>query len=311
MTVHGLLIFLVVLAMTGLGSALIFVGLMTRAILCPPRMTDGKATYLLQRLSPGDLGLVFDFQSFDVRDARGGRLKMASWWIPAPNNDGRCVVLIHGYADAKVGAIAWAPLLHRAGLNVLAIDLRAHGESDGTFCTGGYFERDDVQQILGQLQTTRPLETGRLFLFGVSLGAAVAAAVAAGRTDIQGVILESPFADYRRAIAAHARVIGLPGGLMLRAAVGLAEWLCMAKFKAVRPADMIRDIICPVLAIVGGDDPLLDRNDIDVMAAAVQHDRAAPGSNLWVVPEAGHLTAVQVDPAEYQRRVEQIVGTAV
>ena len=37
----------------------------------------------------------------------------------------RCVVLLHGYADAKVGAIAWAPMWHELGYHALAIDLRA------------------------------------------------------------------------------------------------------------------------------------------------------------------------------------------
>jgi pimeloyl-ACP methyl ester carboxylesterase len=40
-------------------------------------------------------------------------------------------------------------------------------------------------------------------MFGISLGAAVAVATAALRDDIDGLILESPFADYRPAVAAH------------------------------------------------------------------------------------------------------------
>src|SRR5438270_822164 len=144
------------LASTLLALGLVLVGimvlLMARGILQPPRMTDWKAIYRLHRLSPGDLGLSFDNQNFNVRDARTNRpLHIAGWWIPHPAAAGRCAILIHGYADAKVGAIAWAPLLHEMGLNILAIDLRAHGDSGGHFSTGGYFERDDVNQVIDQL----------------------------------------------------------------------------------------------------------------------------------------------------------------
>src|SRR5207253_3260058 len=56
---------------------------------------------LLRRLSPGDLGLAYEDVSFMVRDVRKGEsLRMVAWWIPAVGASDRCVVLLHGYADA-------------------------------------------------------------------------------------------------------------------------------------------------------------------------------------------------------------------
>src|SRR5205823_12336907 len=128
----------------------------------------------------GDLGLAFEEVSYRVRDDAGRTIEIAGWWIPRPQQGGgRCAVLLHGYADAKVGAIAWAPLWHAVGFHVLAVDLRAHGQSGGAFSTGGFFERDDIAQVLGQLRAARPGHSRQLVLFGVSLGAAVAAAAAA------------------------------------------------------------------------------------------------------------------------------------
>src|SRR5205823_2216703 len=98
--------------------------------------------------------------------------------IPHPKAAGRCAVLLHGYGDAKVGAIAWAPTLHALGFNILALDLRAHGESDGRYCTARYFERHDVSQVIDELKRQRPADVRRVVMFGISMGAAVAAAVA-------------------------------------------------------------------------------------------------------------------------------------
>src|SRR4051812_12527129 len=53
------------------------------SLLHPPRMTDGKALYLLRRLSPADVGLAFEDVTFTVRDRPTGRpLRIAGWWMP-------------------------------------------------------------------------------------------------------------------------------------------------------------------------------------------------------------------------------------
>src|SRR5688500_19638320 len=107
----SLLLLVAVLSALGVVLAAATVAAMAWSLLRPPRMTDGKAVWLLRRLSPGDLGMPYEEMPFDVRDTRTGeRLRMAAWWIPCPPAGGRagapesdrCVVLLHGYADAKV-----------------------------------------------------------------------------------------------------------------------------------------------------------------------------------------------------------------
>jgi pimeloyl-ACP methyl ester carboxylesterase len=219
------------------------------ALLHPPRMTDGKALWVLKRLAPSDLGLEFAEIPFVVRDRSGERLKIASWWIPNKNSVGRCAVLIHGYADAKVGVIAWAPIWHALGFNVLVPDLRAHGESEGSVCTGGYLEREDLRQVLDELLARKPQETRQLVLFGVSLGAAVAVALAAERDDIAAVILDSPYSDFRSAAIEHMYRLGLPFRWLAAVAADLAQWFTGAAFDEVAPTQSIPKLHCPLLLV--------------------------------------------------------------
>ena len=307
---HALLTTIGMLLAVGAALGGAVVGLLAWVLLHPPRMTDGKAVYRLRRLSPGDLGLRFETDAFTVRDARTARpLRLAAWWIPAREPSAATAVLLHGYADAKVGAIAWAPPLHELGLNVLAVDLRAHGESDGTLCTGGAAEADDVNQVVDQLLARRPGQAERLVLFGASLGAAVAAAVAAGRDDVAAVVLESPFAGYRRAIRAHARLVGLPGGPLLAASVALAEAACGYRFDAARPVDRIPALRCPVLVVLGEADLLLDGTDVALLQDAVGR-QGVSGSAVWTVPGAGHLYALHQDPAGYRKHLADVLRAA-
>ncbi len=277
---------------------------MASMLLKPPRMSDGKATYVLQRLSPGDLGLAFEEVSFEIRDARDGKpLKIAGWWIPPRRATGRCFVALHGYGDAKVGAIAWAPTFHTLGYGVLALDLRAHGESGGAHCTAGFWERHDVGDAINQFRAGRPSETGSVVLFGVSLGAAVAAAVAAEHDDLDGVILESPFADYRSAIAAHAEILGQPAGMLQTLGVRLAEHLSGADFDSVRPVDLIPRIACPLMIIQAGDDPFVPPPDAQRIEAAAASRSAASQTAFWKVAGAPHVQALKVDPDAYREKL--------
>jgi pimeloyl-ACP methyl ester carboxylesterase len=309
------IMFALVLIASGALAAGTLIVLMARTLLRPTRMTDGKATWVLKRLSPGDLSLTFEDLKFHVRDEQTGRpLEIAAWWIPA-NAAGvtatRTILLIHGYADAKVGAIAWAPTLNALGWNILAIDLRAHGHSGGALSTAGYWERHDVTQVINQFRAMRPRETETLAIFGISLGAAVGVATAAMRDDIDALILESPFADYRPAVAAHGRMRGLPGGWMRDAAIRLAEWLSGADFHAVRPQDLLTTLTCPVMIVHAAADPFIPPEDAAATAAVIQARRHS-GDVLWSVPEAGHVLGLAaVGPDEYRRRVATFLEVVV
>jgi uncharacterized protein len=302
----SLILVLLVLALLLAGGTVVAAAF---TLLRPPRMTDGRAAYWLERLSPGDLGLPFEPLTFRVRDERTGEpLSIAAWWIPNPRARGRCAVLMHGYADAKIGAIAWAPTFHALGWNVLAIDLRAHGESGGIDSTAGFYERHDVNQVIDHVRAERPEQARRVVLFGVSLGAAVAAAAAVAREgdgrDLAGVVLESPFADYRDAIAAHAEILGHPAGIIQRLTIALAERMTSADFGAVRPADLIPRIACPLLVLQAGDDAFVPPAAARQVEAACARRPADWSTDYWLIATAPHVQGLSTEPEAYRRRLE-------
>lgn len=301
--------FLIVMAAVGTLLAVGVAAVMARALLRPPRMSDGKASWVLKRVTPQDLGLAYEAADFHIRDELTGRpLRLASWWIPSPAANGRCIVLIHGYADAKVGAIAWAPMLHELGWNILAIDLRAHGESEGAFVTGGCVERRDMEQVIDELRARRPADTRHLVLFGLSLGATVAIGTADLRDDLAGVILDSPPADERRAVMVQFDLMGMPGRWLQGPAIGIACWMAGSEIAAIRPLDLIERIGCPLMLILSGNDPFLSRQDFaDIDAAVRRRAEAGRSTACWQVPDAGHLLAICADPDLYRDRIREFL----
>jgi uncharacterized protein len=299
-----------VIAAIGIAVCATTIFLMAQMLLRPRRMTDFRASILLHRISPADLGMEFENVSFNVIDeCKGEKLKIAGWWIPTPDSRGKCAVILHGYSDAKVGGIAWAPLLRSLGFNILAIDLRAHGESGGAYSTGGYWERFDVNQVINQTKAARPDETHRILLFGISLGAATAAATAVMRDDLWAIILEAPFANFQSAAILHGDRLGTPGPFFQKNAIELAKWLAKADFDAIRPTDTISQIPCPLMVIQSGDDPFLTDADHAAVRKAVESRDPNLGSSVcWELPGVHHVVGMQLNPVEYRDRIEEFLS---
>ncbi|HEY1684953.1 MAG TPA: alpha/beta hydrolase [Tepidisphaeraceae bacterium] len=282
--------------------------ILARMLTRPPRLTDARALARVGRMTPADLSLPFENGDFVVRDEKTGRpLTLSTWWIPHPTS-GRTAILIHGYADGKAGSIAWAPLLIQLGFNVLAVDLRAHGHSEGTDTTAGYFERYDIGQIIDQLKAQRPAQTRSIILFGISMGAAVAAAVASQRDDISAIILDSPYATFRDAARCHANLTGLPGESFLALGWKLSKWRTGAKLEEVDPQATIPKSRCPVLIIASTRDLLVSPDSQKCLQSVTE--LRGDCSRVWA-RDAAHVLSYPTDPAEYARQIEQFLVQAI
>jgi len=277
-------------------------------ILSPPRMTDGKALYLLHRLSPADLGLSFEDVYFDVRTTRSRQsIRIKGWWIASRVASSKCVIILHGFADAKVGAIAWAPLWHDLGFSILAIDLPAHGESGGRFATGGFHERHILSTILNSLRLERETQTQEIILFGASYGAAVALATAALRDDLAGVVLDSPFASYEQALGRRLDLARLMDRSVFQPACLLIELICAAKFSEVAPVVLIPKISAPILLIQSGQDVAIPTDARRSLEAAA--GMPADGFRACVTFEdAPHLHGLITEPNRYREVIKSFLA---
>jgi fermentation-respiration switch protein FrsA (DUF1100 family) len=129
------------------------------------------------------LGAPFERVAFEAADGQ----RVAGWWIPAghsgPEGSSRTVILCHGFLADKAQELPLARDLVPAGFNVLAIDLRGHGESAGQLVGFGRAERHDVLGAVRWLRQTRPAACRKVFGLGRNLGAAALLAAAADPSD--------------------------------------------------------------------------------------------------------------------------------
>lgn len=299
---------ILMLVLTAAVLSVVLLRRMAGHLLRPPRMTDAKALYILQRLTPQDLGLPYQPCHFEVQDRSDGKtLHLSGWWIDAPTDSDQTVVILHGYSDAKVGGIAWAPVWRSLGFHVLAIDLRAHGESDGTYSTAGFYERHDVCQVLDQIRQRQPRQTRSIVIFGVSLGATVAAAVGCLQENLTGVVMESPYDDYKNAITTHGRRLAMPLEWGYPIAYRWAQRLSRADFDQVKPIDLIPKVRCALLVIHSGADTFVSPDQQARIDQSLSKRPASLISRSIIIPEVQHTRGLLKDPLAYRDLLKQFM----
>ena len=211
-------------------------------------------------------GLVLDGGSaVTVRTEDG--VDLHAWFAPATApGTGATVLVLPGNAGSRAARVPLARALAARGFDVLLLDYRGYGGNPGSPTEAGLAA--DARAAHGHLVEERGVDPARLFLFGESLGAAVAARLAVER-PVGGLVLRSPFTSLAAVGAEHYPF--LPLRLLLRDRFPVAQAVA-----AVR---------VPVVVVAGEGDEIVPPAQSRVVAAAA-------GATYVEVPGARHNDAV-------------------
>ena len=236
---------------------------------------------------PPDVGLPHG-ERVEVIAESGTRL--VGWFLP-PGETGRdgkgrggAAALLWFYGNGENIASIWPVLrdFQPPGVALLVLDYPGYGASDGRATEAGVYETADA--AYAYLRARAEVDAARIFVYGRSLGTAVASYVAA-RHAVAGLILESPFTSAAEMSGQH---YGLFPRRILR--LGLDN---VARIARVR---------CPVLVFHGTADRLVPIEMGRRVAAA------APGP-VEVVPiqDAGHNETYALGGRAYRDKVWEFV----
>lgn len=168
------------------------------------------------------------------------------------------VILLHGIRSRKEYFTGHSKKLAEAGFNAVALDLRAHGESEGKNCTYGVNEKYDVLALVEHLKTAEAVRTP-IGIWGQSLGAAIglqAMGVEGAGNNIEFGIIESTFTDFKT--ITNDYVTRYLGGIsiypLVNYAVNRAAQMQNFKPEDARPIDYCKNIEQPVFMVHGTKD---------------------------------------------------------
>jgi fermentation-respiration switch protein FrsA (DUF1100 family) len=167
----------------GIGAGLVLLVVLIRVfenrlIFFPPRYPEGFASPDAFGVNPEEVWLT----------ASDG-VRLSAWFLAAPGSE-KALLWFHGNAENIGMGLDHLRSLSQLGVNVLEVDYRGYGKSEGTPNEAGVYR--DSEAAYRYLTESRGFQAKNIFVYGHSLGGAVAVDLAS-RHPAGGLIVESSF----------------------------------------------------------------------------------------------------------------------
>ncbi|MEX0602276.1 MAG: alpha/beta fold hydrolase [Bacteroidota bacterium] len=223
-------------------------------------------------------------------------LRLHAWLVRRPRKAKGTVLYLHGVGDCKIGGLPITKLLYDHGYHVFLFDSRQHGESEGKYCTYGFYEKHDVATVLTYLRSRKGLRTGKIGVFGTSMGAAVAIQTAAMDSRIAAVVAEASFTDLRTIVVDYQKsIIKLPWHFLRNLALSRSQQIGRFRAREVSPVNDVRLLRTPVLFIHG----MVDSSIKYEYSKTLYHYANEP-KELLLIPGANHTDTWEVGGRLYE-----------
>jgi pimeloyl-ACP methyl ester carboxylesterase len=271
-----------------------------KMLLMPDRR---KSEYYLQKFGfnhPSQMGLRHEEGIISTKEG----FSLSYWEVDDPNCRGTkgVVVFLHGITDRKESGLNYAKELAELCQKMYLVDMRRHGDSEGKYCTYGYYEKHDVVKLIDKINSEKPGLP--ITLLGTSMGAAIAIQVAAIDRRVSRVIAVAPFYDlFSIALDHEHRHLGIRNEFLLRSVFRRAERIADFDTAEVSPAKDMNKIHVPILIVHGELDKTVKHQYPERLAEL--NDRA----ELLSIKGAGHVDVLEKGGKAFVEKISEFLSS--
>lgn len=206
------------------------------------------------------------------------------------------IIVFHGYRSPTLRDCAGAFALGlKLGYNILAVDQRAHGKSEGRVISFGIKERYDCLTWI-RYANSRFGDDTKIVLSGISMGAATVLMTASLDLpeNVKGIMADCPYASPAAIIQKVSNDVGYPPKLAYP-----FIWLGALLFGGFRlnscdAVSAVQNTNLPILLIHGEEDHFVP------CEMSRQIHKKAVISQLYTFPNAGHGLSYLIDHNRYE-----------
>ncbi|MCM5680250.1 lysophospholipase [Schlegelella sp. S2-27] len=215
----------------------------------------------------------------------GQPARLHALWHPRPEANAPVLLYLHGARWGVNGSAHRVRRMQSMGFSVLAIDYRGFGRSSAALPSES-LAHEDAGAAWDWLAHRYPAQ--QRYIFGHSLGGAIAVHLASEVADVQGLMLEGTFTSVAD-VFSTMRWGWLP-----------VSWLITQRFDS---AERIARVRAPVLVVHGSDDTLIKPE----LGRALYENASEP--KRWVLVEGGsHHSTHSVGQAHYEEALRDLFG---
>lgn len=234
-------------------------------------------------------------------------LQLHGYVIKAVNDSKRWIIIIHGYTANLHLSTQYIDLFQQEGFNILLVDQRRHGESEGEFSTYGYKEKYDVDSWVTML-TTQYGKDIIVGLHGQSLGGGtVLEYLSIAQPNVKFVIADCPYSDLTELIRYQIKVLNKAPLFPL---INLVNW--RLKYQAgfsleqVSPVKAVKNSLLPVMFIHGTMDTY-----VPTQMSVDMYNVKQGAKKLLLIPKAIHANAFSVDSELYTHETLKFIRASL
>lgn len=216
------------------------------------------------------------------------------------------IIFVHGHKSApEIDFPVLTMRFFRNGFNVLAIDQRASGKSDGKYYCFGALERYDVEAWC-RFVKNRSGERQKLVLFGCSMGASTVLAASEltyVKEHVSAIVADCPYDSPSRQFKyILSKNYHLPAFPLL----GITSRLCKKRagwtFDEYSASDVVKNTTIPILLIHGTADKYVPAEfSVDIFEAG------KGTSEIMLVDGASHGFSFYREPQRYLARTDEFL----
>ena len=239
-------------------------------------------------------------------------LNLTSTLIMNENPTNKFIVLVHGVSICYVGSLKYFDIFYKNGFNVLIVNQRRHGKSEGKYSTYGFYEKYDVNMWIEYLKSRFGNDI-ILGLHGESMGAGTVMETIPLNDSIKFVIEDCGYSNFHELIGfqiTHAYKNRLVRKI-LRPSLIFANFFMKttAKFsmKKIVPIDIVASTSLPMMFIHGKEDYFVPW----YMAVDLYKAKTKGYKELYLVEGAKHAEALEVNKILYEKKIMTFIEKAL
>lgn len=239
-------------------------------------------------------------------------LNLTSTLIMNENPTNKFIVLVHGVSICYVGSLKYFDIFYKNGFNVLIVNQRRHGKSEGKYSTYGFYEKYDVNMWIEYLKSRFGNDI-ILGLHGESMGAGTVMETIPLNDSIKFVIEDCGYSNFHELIGfqiTHAYKNRLVRKI-LRPSLIFANFFMKTKakfsMKKIVPIDIVSSTSLPMMFIHGKEDYFVPW----YMSVDLYKAKTKGYKELYLVEGAKHAEALEVNKILYEKKIMTFIEKAL